>query len=290
MTYDYTYWELVPAGGPRPPGARRKRRASVGSEAFDGGVGRRGFVAGAAAGATAVGVTSLGIFPAAREAAAHHDPGHYGYRIRGLPCPSYASSHNCDPGCGPSQALGDYCVTSGQYTGWFRNGGNYRLRPGACASGADGWAWRYDGACGSCATMVEYRCHDGFALIGGSWQPKVCRWATQCVSNFHPQGHVDLVQCSGGNVRVAGWALDRNTRAAIRVHVYENDEGRRSLWADDHRADVGRAFPSAGPNHGFDVTFGTHTRRGRKTKVCVYGINAGPGRNKRIGCRYDRCT
>src|SRR5690348_9540716 len=44
---------------------------------------------------TALGLAALGVFPAARRAYAD------GYSIY-TSCPSYATDHNCSPGCGPS--------------------------------------------------------------------------------------------------------------------------------------------------------------------------------------------
>jgi hypothetical protein len=100
---------------------------------------------------------------------------------------------------------------------------------------------------------------------------------------FNPQGRVDSMSCHDGYVRVRGWAFDRNTRGPISVHIYENDEGRRSELADEYRPDVGRAYPGSGSHHGFDVEIrdvapGAHS-------VCAYGITVGEGGNTLLGCR-----
>jgi Putative peptidoglycan binding domain len=124
---------------------------------------------------TAVGMTALSIFPAARRAYAD------GYTIYGG-CPTYASDHNCSPGCGPSTIYAAACNTSGTYTGFHKNDGiTWKLRPNQCYAGTyDGWLWRYQGACGACACGVERRCHDGYRKLSSGWVRSICRWNTQC--------------------------------------------------------------------------------------------------------------
>jgi hypothetical protein len=56
-----------------------------------------------------------------------------------------------------------------------------------------------------------------------------------------------------------------------------------SVLASDRRPDVGAAYPSSGPDHGYGAVIpsapGPHV-------VCVYGINAGPGSgNSLLACR-----
>ncbi|MFG1952050.1 peptidoglycan-binding protein [Micromonospora sp. NPDC048830] len=124
---------------------------------------------------TAVGMAVLSVFPAARRAYAD------GYTIYGS-CPTYASDHNCSPGCGPSTIFADACNTSGTYTGFHKDDGvTWILRPNQCYAGTyDGWLWRYTGACGACACSVERRCHDGYRKTSSGWVNSICRWNTQC--------------------------------------------------------------------------------------------------------------
>ena len=124
---------------------------------------------------TALGLAALSIFPAARRAYAD------GYTIYGS-CPSYATDHNCSPGCGPSTIFADSCLTSGTNLGFHKNDGvTWTLRPNQCyVSTYDGWLWKYQGACGACACSVERRCHDGYRKVGSSWVKSICRWNTQC--------------------------------------------------------------------------------------------------------------
>lgn len=145
--------------------------------------GRRGVLRGAVAAGTGLGISALGLFPFAREASAAPD----GYQILDS-CPSYASSHNCRRGCGPSPVCFDCCRYTGGTTctdpGWFktRPSNKYRLRKNQCVRGRgwDGWNWKYPGSCGCCRSVIKYRCHDGSKKISGSWKPRICRTILQC--------------------------------------------------------------------------------------------------------------
>ncbi|GAB3402486.1 peptidoglycan-binding domain-containing protein [Flindersiella endophytica] len=156
--------------------------------------------------ATAVGFTALGVFPQARKAYAD------GYDIWTGACPSYASDHDCSPGCGPSAIYGDACETSGTQTGFHKDDGvMWTLRPNQCYAGSyDGWLWRYDGVCGSCGCHVERRCHDGYRSTTSGWVRSICRWNTECGC----QSTVDWVSArqgdSGDNVTSAQYLLTYN--------------------------------------------------------------------------------
>jgi hypothetical protein len=146
---------------------------------------RGDFLRTAAATGMGMGLASLGIFPPARSALASH-VGSDGYEIKPLPCPSYASDHNCSPGCGPSPVVSGACQTdsSNHHYGWHRNTGCvWKLRKNACVSGTgwDGWRWKYDGLCG-CCTSVTFRCHDGWHCNSscGNCTKSICKWTTAC--------------------------------------------------------------------------------------------------------------
>ncbi|GAA2414673.1 hypothetical protein GCM10010191_25880 [Actinomadura vinacea] len=176
--------DVPPLHGPRPTGAERVRRRGRGAGPRPRPA-RRNVLAGlAAAGATA-GLNALGVFPPARQAIAA------GFSMRGYydiyaRCPSYASNHNCSPGCGPSLVCSVCCRTSGKYKGFHKSGvsdpGRYKLRPGQCyGSGWDGWLWSYSARCGSCKKGVTWRCHDGWKKSKrGNWYKTICRKATSC--------------------------------------------------------------------------------------------------------------
>jgi len=161
--------DLVPELG--DPAGRSRRAATL---RWSGPTRRSVLQAGAALG-TAAGMALLGVFPAARRAYAD------GYDIYDR-CPSYASDHDCSPGCGPSPIFADACVTSGAGAGFHKSDGvTWTLRPNQCyASAYDGWIWRYQGACGSCACYVERRCHDGYRRTSAGWVRSICRWTTDC--------------------------------------------------------------------------------------------------------------
>lgn len=164
--------------GPRPAGAQPARRPlPKHAPRWP----RRRFIQVTAATGTGLGLAALGLLPPARSAQAGNLDIYTG------PCPSYAAGHNCSPGCGPSTVCTDCCTpscgTPCTCSAWFRNGGNYRYRPGQCIPGSnvwDGWVWKYNAPCGCCNNNITYRCHDGSKLINGSWSPRICRSVIGC--------------------------------------------------------------------------------------------------------------
>lgn len=289
-----TYADLIPLSGPRPDDAPRRRRSAEGFR-YAAHPTRRGFLAGVLAAGVGAGVAALGVFPRARPAIA--DPsGQYGYRIFPNGCPPYAGDAECEPGCGPSQVLADTCEPSGDYRGWFKNrpAEGYRLRPGACWAGYDGWRWGHSGTCGNCSQHIEYRCHDGYKLIGGGWYPKICRKVLDCDGRdpdlpvrHDPFGEVTAVDLvAPKTVRVRGWAIDPDAdQAAVTVRVHD---GARitSTTADRPSLEIPAFFQSSGPNHGFDVTL-TNVRPG-KHDFRVYARSIGPGITVKLGHRVVR--
>jgi hypothetical protein len=121
-------------------------------------------------------------------------------------------------------------------------------------------------------------CAYGINVGGGQNNGIGCR--TVVVPSGSPFGSLDSAQGGTGSVTVAGWAIDPDTASPIAVHVYVDGQG-FALGASSSRLDVGAAFPSYGPNHGFaaqlDVSPGPHT-------VCAYGINVGVGANNGLRC------
>ena len=122
--------------------------------------------------------------------------------------------------------------------------------------------------------------------------PDECSTATATDNNtrFHnrpclqggPSGRVtSAVKAPGGRIRVRGYAVDPDTAAAIKVHVYVDDKYVKGATADIARPDIADTHRDFGINHGFDVSVpvsdGSH-------KVCVYGINkAGGGKQRSAG-------
>ncbi|MDH3706587.1 MAG: N-acetylmuramoyl-L-alanine amidase [Acidimicrobiia bacterium] len=96
-----------------------------------------------------------------------------------------------------------------------------------------------------------------------------------------PIGSLDRVDVRDNAVVAHGWALDRDGSAPIMVHVYIDGEFAASTLADERRSDVGAAH-GFGNYHGFAVRARVSDGRHR---VCVVGINDGPGSNTTLGCR-----
>jgi hypothetical protein len=104
------------------------------------------------------------------------------------------------------------------------------------------------------------------------------------VRSGNPVGNVD--SASGtvvGGVRVTGWALDPDTVDPIELHVYVDGRWGGAYTAPGHRPDVGVAYPGYGSAHGFDLQL--NGVAGGNRRVCVYGIDQGPGSNSLIACR-----
>ena len=103
------------------------------------------------------------------------------------------------------------------------------------------------------------------------------------------KGALEGVRAVPGAVDVAGWALDPDTRAANRVHVYVDGTKKADLLATRGHAGVARSHPAYGAAHGFTarvaVAAGTHT-------VCAWSLNAAgtPGRHTYLGCRRVTTT
>ena len=151
---------------------------------------RRTFMKSVVLGGSVVGLWAMRVFPAAREAWA--DTGGYQIFTNGDtgPCLSggYAANDNCT-GCNrvpcdsqiccvSSSSLPHYRYMKSQYHGYDAFG----LRPNECINdtGYDGWEWEYDGSCGNCLHWSNFRCHDGWEAIGGSWFKTICRWKLGC--------------------------------------------------------------------------------------------------------------
>jgi GH25 family lysozyme M1 (1,4-beta-N-acetylmuramidase) len=103
------------------------------------------------------------------------------------------------------------------------------------------------------------------------------------VGASNPFGSLDGVARAPGRVTVWGWAIDPDTTAPIKVHVYVNNVFRGEVTANRSRPDVGGAYTGFGPDHGFELTADVG---GGDQRVCAYAINVGPGNaNALLGCR-----
>ena len=97
----------------------------------------------------------------------------------------------------------------------------------------------------------------------------------------NPQGCLDFAEGGNGTLHIKGWAFDRNSDEALKIHVYVGGSAAsgQAIWstgevvANKYRPDVNNIYPGAGDYHGFEETFtvpftGTYD-------VYVYAINVG---------------
>ncbi|MEB0203635.1 hypothetical protein QN345_11155, partial [Cryobacterium sp. 10I1] len=96
-----------------------------------------------------------------------------------------------------------------------------------------------------------------------------------------PIGALDAATVASDGVTVSGWAIDPDTTASIRVHIYVDAVG-AAFMADKDRPDVGAVYPVYGGAHGYSekiaVAPGSH-------RICAYGINTGAGGNTQLNCK-----
>lgn len=97
-----------------------------------------------------------------------------------------------------------------------------------------------------------------------------------------PFGSLDAAVLTSPNVaRIAGWAIDPDTTAAIAVHFYTDGAFAGATSANGVRSDVSSAYPGFAGNHGFSIDLAIPTGA---RQVCAYGINVGSGVNSQLGC------
>jgi len=137
-----------------------------------------------------------------------------------------------------------------------------------------------DGAFGSSTfdALATYQARKGIPVTGALDKAS---WAKLVPSvNHAPLGALDFVTSGMDSFTVRGWALDPDTTAPIRVHVYVDGVATASISANTSRPDVGRIF-GKGDNHGFNTAIkassGPH-------QVCVYAIDSAGGSNPKLRC------
>jgi len=97
-----------------------------------------------------------------------------------------------------------------------------------------------------------------------------------------PAGRTELVKGGAGSVDVAGWAIDPLTKDPVIVQVYLDGKLATMVWATRSRPDVGKAYPSAGPNHGFSESVAASAGQ---HQVCVYAVSMARGTSSSFGCQ-----
>ena len=110
-------------------------------------------------------------------------------------------------------------------------------------------------------------------------------WFGPTTGPREPVGAVDSATSPRpGRIAISGWALDKDTKDSLQVHVYVDGVGRAVLRANGARPDIAQHYPEWGPARGFatelDAAPGSRS-------VCAYAINVGPGGNSLLGgsCR-----
>ncbi|SEN95146.1 hypothetical protein [Cryobacterium luteum] len=132
------------------------------------------------------------------------------------------------------------------------------------------------------STDVEPGLHNvcAYALNVGRGGNVLLGCQTVSVQDYSPFGGITVTP-SANRATITGWTIDPDTMASIAVHTYMDGAGVAVSSANINRPDVGRAYPSSGPNHGIDISVsaapGSHV-------ICAYGINVGRGANKLLGC------
>ncbi|HEY0168297.1 MAG TPA: fibronectin type III domain-containing protein [Jatrophihabitans sp.] len=106
----------------------------------------------------------------------------------------------------------------------------------------------------------------------------------------NPVGVLDsvTVRPSDGTVTISGWTADLDDPAEpLRVEIYDNGSYATAVIARASRPDVGLALPTAGPNHGFTVSYAGKTG---VHEVCALALNHVGGANTELGCRTVRVS
>ncbi|MEO5839055.1 MAG: glycoside hydrolase family 43 protein [Acidimicrobiales bacterium] len=96
-------------------------------------------------------------------------------------------------------------------------------------------------------------------------------------------GALDAAVVRGSQLRVSGWAADRDDSLPVRVQVVVDDQIVATLTADEFRSDVRRLDPALGASHGFDTII-TLASSIAPRRVCVNAIDDGVT-GIAIGCR-----
>ena len=103
------------------------------------------------------------------------------------------------------------------------------------------------------------------------------------VESADPQGNLEgaTLGPSGDRLQVTGWALDRETSAALAVDLTVDGAPAGRVLASAGRPDLASTFPGLGTGHGFtaDVAVAPGRRR-----VCAIARNYNRGADATIGC------
>jgi hypothetical protein len=89
-------------------------------------------------------------------------------------------------------------------------------------------------------------------------------------------------QSGASNLVVRGWALDPDTTGPSNVQVILDGTTVATVPANANRADIGKAYPAFGPNHGISAVVKADDGEHR---LCLNAVNVGGGSNFSLGCQ-----
>jgi hypothetical protein len=121
-------------------------------------------------------------------------------------------------------------------------------------------------------------CAYGINVGAGSNNGLGCRTLTALSGS--QIGIPDSVVAANGAITTSGWAIDPDTADSVSVRI-EVDGVSQTVLANASRPDLAGAYPLYGPLHGYTST--TPVAPGPH-RVCVMGINVGPGADNVRGC------
>lgn len=114
-----------------------------------------------------------------------------------------------------------------------------------------------------------------YAMNLGAGNANIFLGCRSVVVSGSPFGALDIAATQGGQLRIAGWAIDHDAGVApiaVRVTV---DGVVTTVTANLHRGDVAAAF-GLGPNHGFDVLIPLVGPLPASVRVEAIGVGNGP--------------
>ncbi len=117
--------------------------------------------------------------------------------------------------------------------------------------------------------------------VGGGSDAQTCSSVT--AASGDPTLLLDEVSSpAAGQVKVRGWAIDPDTAASIRVHLYVDGVGRANIAADQTKS-LGATYAGFGTQHAFSTVLSGQPS-GSTVQMCAYAINQGAGGNTSV-CR-----
>ena len=131
-------------------------------------------------------------------------------------------------------------------------------------------------------------CAYGINTGAGSANPLLgCRSVGSSIPTENPIGGIDAISSGGLNGFMLGWTIDRDSTGPISARVTVNGRTAAQVAAGGNRAGLSGVYPEYGDAHGFFVGYRLDPGPNR---VCLVGVNVGPGADSTIACRdvaYD---